>query len=50
MEIINGFLQNFGWPMMYFMAFLLVMALINLVCSFFRVVLKYKRENNRYKI
>jgi len=48
MAVINNFLANFGWPIMYFMAFLVVMALINQICNFFGLVLKWRRGVKRY--
>jgi len=44
MENINNMLLDFGWPIVYFMAFLLILALTHQICKFAEIVLKwYKR-------
>lgn len=51
MTAINNFLIDFGWIIMFFMAFLIVMALINQISNFFKILLKWYKSNYlRYKL
>jgi len=46
MEIINGFLNNFGWVIAYFMAFLFLLAAVNQICRFFKEVLDWNKTKS----
>lgn len=41
MNAINAMLNDFGFIFAYFMAFLIVIALIVVICNFFKIVIKW---------